>query len=145
MLKPVPHPSGYFIITLYSRAAGHKTGRIHRLVADAFVTREPHQSIVHHINRIKTDNRAENLQWMNGRAHSTMTARTGHYKHGEEHHKSKLKAKEVKSIKSRLGKVAVKKLAREFGVSPSTIHDIQKGRTWNTKRWAFEFENGDGI
>lgn len=38
---------------------------VHRLVASAFIEKDDDRNLVNHINKIKTDNRACNLEWVN--------------------------------------------------------------------------------
>ena len=61
ILKPYIKPSGYKQVQL-----GRKTipQYIHRLVATAFVPNDYNKPQVNHINGIKGDNRAKNLEWV---------------------------------------------------------------------------------
>lgn len=53
---------GYRLVQLYNSGVGSNR-KVHRLVAEAFVARDPDRDQVNHINGNKEDNRAENLQW----------------------------------------------------------------------------------
>ena len=50
--------TGYLGIRLHG-----KNYQVHRLVAETFISNKDNKPTVDHINRIKTDNRIENLRW----------------------------------------------------------------------------------
>src|SRR5262245_16422734 len=65
LLKPQRRVGGY-LATMLSRD-GKRGYMIHRLVADAFLPKPPGWAPsweVHHVNGIRDDNRAVNLQWL---------------------------------------------------------------------------------
>jgi hypothetical protein len=62
LLKPRKDANGYYKVDLYKNKK--KTITIHRLVAIAFIANPKNLPEVDHINRIKTDNRLENLRWV---------------------------------------------------------------------------------
>jgi hypothetical protein len=63
ILKPSITNKGYYIIVLYKdNIRDCKT--IHRLVIRTFIGEPKSDEICDHINRIKTDNRIENLRWV---------------------------------------------------------------------------------
>lgn len=64
LMKPNDNGYGYlkFVLNIDEK---HKTVQVHRLVAFAFIPNDDpvNKNEVNHINEIKTDNRAENLEW----------------------------------------------------------------------------------
>lgn len=50
---------GYYVLNIKG-----KNVNVHRLVAEAFIPNPDNLPVVDHINRIRTDNRVENLRWV---------------------------------------------------------------------------------
>ena len=62
ILKPFSNTWGYLRVIIYENGK-RKSTRVHRLVAICFLENPENKPEVDHINRIKTDNRVENLRW----------------------------------------------------------------------------------
>ena len=61
--KPILDDNGYYEVVLYS--GGIRTHKkIHRLIAEHYIPNPYNRPFIHHINRIRTDNRIENLRWV---------------------------------------------------------------------------------
>lgn len=62
-MRPAKNSNGYLHVVL-SKGGVAKDYRVHRLVASHFIENSEGKRDVNHKNGIKTDNRAENLEWL---------------------------------------------------------------------------------
>lgn len=132
ILMTPPSSLGYPMVNLSKNSSG-RTCFVHHLVMSAFVGPCPDGCNVNHIDGDTTHNDFRNLEYVSYKEHDTHTREVlGHDMRGEMHGQSKLTRPQVVEIKRRLaaGERAYL-LAREFGVSKSTIGDIKNNRTWS--------------
>lgn len=135
ILKPTSSKSGHLHVKLYPpKRGGKKTNTgVHCLVLEAFVGPCPKGMQCCHDDGSPSNNHVGNLRW--GTPQDNMDDRERHGRHvkGSQSKKSKLKEKDIPSIRNRKSKKwgAMSEVAREYGVSPATIRDIWSGRTWS--------------
>lgn len=134
ILKPRLGRNGYARVGLWNER-GVKDFFIHRLVASAFIPNPLNYPYVNHLDCNPSNNCVQNLEWIDPKGNSCHAVANDRYAKGEWHGISVLKEHEVIMIAGALYcGVSANKVAKKFGVSPSTVQKIGKGETWN---WLF--------
>lgn len=136
ILRPVFHDAGYPIVTLYRRKLTSRQ-YVHRLVASAFHGDPPAaDSVVNHLNGVKTDNRPQNLEWTNHAGNMRHARETGLWtlrnpSHGEAHHLARLTESDVRAIRARYDAgESTDSIARDFPVTVHNIKAVAYRKTW---------------
>lgn len=112
------HKTGHPQLTLHSGGI-RVTRLVHQLVAEAFIGPRPEGQEVRHRNGRETDNRWTNLEY------ATQSRNTQDRKwHKGPSRGHKLRPEDVRLVKSAIGTVSNRELARVFGVSHTTINSI---------------------
>ena len=96
--------NGYACVHLYKKGKNsRKPVSVHKLVATAFVKNPLNKREVNHINFIKTDNRAENLEWVSRAENVAHAMFNGRRYYPEKKVKGiHLKTKEIKTFDSQI-------------------------------------------
>lgn len=132
-------PSGYLVVRLRDTAHGRsKMARVHCLVADAFIPNVDSKPEVNHIDGNKANPALENLEWVTPRENRLHAWRTGlrNRSHlpihrGVDNYRAKLTEEQVTEIRARSAAGTGKlKLAKEFGLSKTTVMGIVRRTTW---------------
>lgn len=125
---------GYRTVSLVDANGRVKTASVHRLVANAFLSKVKGKHFVNHLNGKKDDNSVENLEWCTSSENELHAHRTGLHPPtiGEANGMSKLTADDVKTIRKmfKLGFSNIV-IASEYGVNRSLISMIRNGKRWS--------------
>lgn len=126
VVKPQKNGKGYLRVSI-----GGKLQFVHRLVATAYVQNPENKPCVNHKDGDKTNNCAENLEWVTNHENSIHASESGLLKKEQRHPFAKLTRQQVSFIKAH-DEISSGELAKLFGVTRSTINAIRKGKTWKT-------------
>ena len=133
-MRPLPDRGGYCHVLL-SSGPRRKRYSCHRLVAGAFCKADSIGLEVNHINGIKEDNRAENLEWVTKSQNQLHAIRSGlsHSVCGEKHGRAKLTKKEVMRVigMDNEGLTQVD-ISKRTGISFWTVSRIVLGDSWGS-------------
>ncbi len=132
-LKTRIDADGYPSITVGD--AKHRTCiRIHRIIAEQFVSNPNNLPEINHIDYNRANPSADNLEWTTHQDNITYSVRAGHYKNkhsGEQNGRAKTTWAEVKEIRSKYANnVPISKITKEYNKPWSTVFNIVKNKTW---------------
>lgn len=134
ILKPSDDQVGYLQVILYDKNVKTKTFKVHRLVALNFVPPIIGKDQVNHIDGVKRNNYASNLEWC------TRSENTKHKyaigldtNKGINHPSCKLTESQVLKIRERFknGETNRKLLASDYSISHTHIFSIIKRTSWS--------------
>ena len=102
---------------------------VHRIVAQKYVPNPENKPQVNHIDGDKTNNNADNLEWVSNKENRNHAIIHGLILRGGKCPWSKLRMDDVNYIRNHK-EIPRKILSEKYGVSLRTISDIRLGKTW---------------
>ena len=146
-LKPARNKYGYLWVNLCKNGKT-KAEYIHRLVAQAFIPNPNNFPQVNHIDEVKTNNNAKNLEWCTSKYNANHGTRIERI--------TQTQSKKVKAINIKTGEVLTFNSAKEAGGEGYGKGEVSKacrgvyksrrtgnlmggdGRTYRGHRWSYE-------
>jgi len=125
--------NGYMVVLLVDAKGVKKYYKIHRIVAEAFVDNAMNKPFVNHINGIKDDNYAPNLEWCTQKENVQHAHQTGLYvpKTGAANHTSKLTKEDVHNIDNLINKgISSKVVANKYCITKESVMNAYQRRTY---------------
>lgn len=126
LLRPGPNDSGHLTVVL----GRGNTRQVHALVLEAFVGPCPDGHECCHGDDVPFHNALDNLRWGTRSDNLHDAVRNGGKLIGDLAPRSKLRARDIPTIRAATGRGCIAKLARDLGVNEATIRQVRYGKSW---------------
>lgn len=123
-VKPQKNGKGYYRVGI-----GKKLLFVHRLVAEKYVPNPENKPQVNHKDGDKTNNNAENLEWVTNQENRNHAMKHGLCFTGEKCPWAKLTAEQVNFIRIHT-EINSREMALTFGISYSHVRQIRRNESW---------------
>lgn len=122
--------TGYLVCGLHKEGKQHPR-RLHRLIAEAFSPNPGSRPMVNHLNGVRHDARAANLQWATAKENQQHASERGTMARGERHPNAKLNPDKVRDIRARhAAGESARSIAKSYGMNPINISSVVKRKLW---------------
>lgn len=125
-----------YVVSMLSADGKKRVRLVHHLVLEAFIGPRPAGTECCHNDGNSLNNALANLRWDTRLSNEVDRKKHGVGNEGSRHGMSKLTEEQVLEIRAvgawprRSHKSPVRALAQKYGVSPSTVRDILRGKYW---------------
>lgn len=146
LLKQVAAKDDYFVVCLHKNGK-QREGKVHKLVAMAWIPNEENKPCIDHINGNNQDNRVENLRWCTYQENNNnpiTKARMKGIQNGRQLNREDsskrvyqfdLNGKFIKEYPS------ASEAARQMGCCPDTISKVCRGLRNNALKYVWKYDN----
>jgi hypothetical protein len=124
-------PNQRYLVARLQEDGVKKTLKLHRLVAEAFISNPSNLPTVNHKDGNKLSPHVDNLEWVSASdnlRHAYATGLTSGA--GAKNGNAKLTEEEVADIRSLRYQTSSTELSRVYGVAPNHIKEIWRGNKW---------------
>lgn len=131
LLKPSLSSTGYVDVAFSSGGTASYHNLVHHLVAGAFIGPRPDGMVINHKDGNKSNNCADNLEYVTQKQNSVHSYETGMSPCGSRHYKAKLNTETLAKCRAlRARGMMWKDIAVELGVSKNTVYRAFHGETY---------------
>ena len=132
-LSPGVDNKGYLRVGLVGSPSNRSTKKIHRLVAEAFISNPKNKPQVNHKNGIRSDNKVENLEWCTNKENVQHSIKTlGRKRYGMDSHRrilTEYQVREALNLKKQ-GDLTTREISLITKINYHTLLGIFQGNRW---------------
>lgn len=129
-----PSSNGYYMATLFDKKSQRTRKHVHYLVAITFIGPRPKGQVINHLDGVKTNNAAINLEYVTPSENSIHAHKLGltKVKRGEQAHNAKLTAFDVRQILHDFfdNELGILSLSKKYNLNFSAVRGIVTGKNW---------------